>query len=206
LLPRNEEFFELLVGHVRIVLDASSTLANCLRNGSETGEAARKVRDLERKGDEELRKIYRLLHQSFITPIDPEDIQRIASLSDHILDHLDAAAWRIDAYGMERSLPQISEAAGMLHECIQATCAAIETLQREGVSKPDELTKQCEEVKRRELAAEDRLRTVIRDLFANERDAIQLIKQKEIYDLLEATGDRCENLADTLEAVAVKNS
>ena len=79
-------------------------------------------------------------------------------------------------------------------------------LNREGVKKPDELTKQCEGINGRELEIEDRVRKAVRELFANERDAIALIKQKEIYELFESAADGCKNVADVLEAVAVKNS
>src|SRR5262249_48923658 len=159
--------------HARIVRDASDTLASCLKTANHAGDTARQVRELEHQGDAAVRKIYRLLHRSFITPIDPEDIHHIASLSDEILDHLDAVAYRIEAYDIEGSRQPLSEVAGMVHDCVQATCSAVETLQREGVRKPEELTRQCEEVNRREWAAEERLRAVVRDLFANERDPIQ---------------------------------
>jgi uncharacterized protein len=98
------------------------------------------------------------------------------------------------------------EIARMVHECVAATLEALETLEREGVQKPDELTKRCEEINRRELATEERVREVVRDLFANERDPIVLIKRKEVYELLEATADCCENVATVLEGIAVKNS
>jgi len=167
---------------------------------------ARKVRDLERKGDEALRQIYRRLHKTFITPIDPEDIHELATGIDEILDHLDAAAYRFEAYGIGRSAERMPEIARMVYECVAATVEALETLAREGVQKPDELTKRCEKINRRELATEERVREVIRDLFANERDPIVLIKWKEVYELLEATADCCENVATVLEGIAVKNS
>lgn len=114
--------------HARIVLDASGTLANCLKNVGQATETARQVRDLEHRGDAALRKICRLLHRSFITPSDSEDIHHIASLSDEILDHLDAVAYRIEAYEIARSRQQISEVSSMVHECVQAEYSALETL------------------------------------------------------------------------------
>jgi uncharacterized protein Yka (UPF0111/DUF47 family) len=83
---------------------------------------------------------------------------------------------------------------------------ALETLNREGVKNPDELTRQCDGIQRRELEIEDRVREAVRHLFATEQNAIALIKQKEIYELFESAGDGCKNVADVLEAVAVKNS
>jgi len=208
LLPRDEKFFELLVEQSRIVLDASRQVAEGLAG---TGQpdfcgTAQKVRDLERKGDEAARQIYQRLHKTFITPIDPEDVHLLVTRIDEILDHLDAAAYRLDAYRLESSPEGMSEIARMVHGCVEATVEAMETLEREGVKKPEELTKRCEEINRRELEAEDRVRAAVRTLFANERDPIALIKQKEIYELLETVADCCENVADVLESIAVKNS
>lgn len=209
LLPREETFFDLLLEHAKLALEASTLVAN----GSDatavqpnTHNTAQKVRDLELKGDEALREIKRRLHKSFITPIDPEDIHQLSALIDEVLDHLDAAAYRIEAFGLERSYERIAEVARMVHRCAEAMYEAIETLQQGGVKNPDELTKRCEAINRRELETENRVRELIRDLFANEKDAIALMKQKEIYELLESVGDCCEEVADVLEAIAVKNS
>ena len=209
LLPRDEKFFELLVDQVKIVFEASRVFSEMMADGAtppDSGGSAQKVRELERKGDEALRQIYRRLHKTFITPIDPEDIHQLAARIDEILDHLDAAAYRLDAYGIGKSAERVPEVAGMVHECVGATVRAIETLKREGVRKPDALTERCEEINRLELKTEDRVREVVRELFANERDAIVLMKRKEVYELLESTADCCENVATVLEAVAVKNS
>jgi uncharacterized protein len=100
----------------------------------------------------------------------------------------------------------MSELARMVHGCVEATLEALKVLQREGVKKPDELTKSCEEINRRELETEERVRALIRDLFKTERDPIALIKQKEVYELFESTAHCCEDVADVLEAIAVKNS
>jgi hypothetical protein len=209
LLPRDEKFYDLLIEQVKIVSEASSLLAAGLGAGDVEQDSlgiAQKIRDLERAGDQVLRQIYKRLHKTFITPIDPEDIHELASRIDEILDHLDAVAYRFDAFGLESSHRRLAEVAGMVHGCVEATIEALKVLQREGVKKPEELTTCCEEINRRELATEDRVRELIRELFKTEHDPIALIKQKEVYELLEATADCCEDVADVLEAVAVKNS
>ena len=207
LLPRDEKFFDMLLDHGRFALDASSLLVNGSESGAgQSRDMAQKIRELERKGDESLRDLNRRLHKTFITPIDPEDIHQLASLIDEILDHIDAVAYRFEAFGLEDSPDRVPEIARMVHGCIEATVQALEMLQRDGVQKADELTKCCEEINQREFKTENRVRQVVRDLFANERDPIALMKKKEVYELLESTADCCENLADVLEAVAVKNS
>jgi uncharacterized protein len=209
LLPRETKFFELLVEQAKIAFEASHAFAEMMAEGRAPADsfgAAKKVRELERKGDEALRQIYRQLHKTFITPIDPEDIHQLAASIDEILDHLDSAAYRMDAYGIGKSAVYAPEIARMVHECVAATLRAVETLQREGVQKPDALTERCEEINRLELSVEERVRGVVRELFANERDPIALMKQKEVYELLESTADCCEHVATVLEAIAVKNS
>ncbi len=209
LLPRDEKFYDLLIEQAKTVFDASSLLAAGLGEGSvqpDSLRTAQKVRDLERQGDEAARQIYRRLHKTFITPIDPEDIQELASRIDEILDHLDAVAYRFEAFGLESFHERMSELARMVHGCVEATLEALKVLQREGVKKPDDLTKACEEINRRELETEERVRELIRDLFRTEHDPIALMKQKEVYELLESTAYCCEDVSDVLEAIAVKNS
>ena len=208
LLPQDEKFFDLLVAQARIVLDASRLIADGLQSSGQPDflGTAQKVRDLERKEEEAARQIYRRLHKTFITPIDPEDIHALAMEIDEILDHLDAAAYRCDGYRLEGTPDGMPEIAGLVRECVGATVQALETLNREGVKNPDELTRQCDGIQRRELEIEDRVREAVRNLFATEHDAIALIKQKEVYELFESAGDGCKNVADVLEAVAVKNS
>jgi hypothetical protein len=200
LLPRDENFFDLLIEQAKTVFDASNLLAAEFCEGAGQPDSlgtAQKVRDLERKGKEAARQTYRRLHKTFITPIDPEDVHELASRIDEILDHLHWVAYRLEAFG---------DLARMVHGCVEATLEALKVLQREGVKKPDELTKSCEEINRRELETEERVRALIRDLFKTERDPIALIKQKEVYELFESTAHCCEDVADVLEAIAVKNS
>jgi uncharacterized protein len=209
LLPRDEKFFDLLIEQAQTVFDASNLLAAGLGERSSRSDSlgtAQKVRELERKGKAAVRQIYRRLHQTFITPIDPEDVHALASRIEEILDHLDSVAYRLDAFGLEGSEERMSELARMVHRCVEATLEALRVLRREGVKKPDELTKSCEEINRRELETEERVRSLIRELFKTERDPIALIKQKEVYELFESTAHCCEDVADVLEAIAVKNS
>src|SRR5580700_7266713 len=133
LLPQDEKFFDLLVDQAKIVLDASRLIAEGLQSSGQPDflGTAQKVRDLERKEEEAARQIYRRLHKTFITPIDPEDIHALAMEIDEILDHLDAAAYRFEAYGIGRSAERMPEIARMVQECVGATLEALETLERE---------------------------------------------------------------------------
>jgi uncharacterized protein Yka (UPF0111/DUF47 family) len=209
LLPRDEKFFDLLVEQTRIVLEASAVLSQGMAGNSARGNSrdiATRVRELERKGDEALHGIHRRLHKTFITPVDPEDIYQLSARIDDIIDHLDAVAYRFDAFELERSAQRMGEVALMVHGCIQSTVEALEALRSDGVEKSEELLKRCEEINQREVETENCVREAVRNLFRTERDPIALMKQKELYELLESTADCCENVADVLEAIAVKNS
>jgi uncharacterized protein Yka (UPF0111/DUF47 family) len=194
----------------KVFRSAGRTSGYCPGGFARRGERPRQQRreqgrELEIKGDDAVREIRRRLHKTFITPLDPEDIHALAELIDEILNHLDAAAYRFDAFGMEAS-GSVSEIAGMVDGCVQAVFDAVETLRREGVKKPEALAACCDLINRREFETENRVRELLRDLFRNEKDPIALIKQKEIYELLETTADCCEDVADVLEVIAVKNS
>jgi uncharacterized protein Yka (UPF0111/DUF47 family) len=209
LLPHDEKFFDLILDQGKIVLEASRAFSAALNESAgppDTHALAAQVRASERKADEQLRQIYRRLHKTFITPIDPEDVHALATRIDEIVDHLDAAAYRIEAYGLERSLGRIPEIARMVHGCVESTVKALDILKQNGVEKSDDLSSLCEEINQRELETENRVREIVRDLFASERDPIALMKLKDVYELLESTADCCENVADVLEAIAVKNS
>jgi hypothetical protein len=209
LLPKDEKFYDLITNQAKIAREASAALLDGLKNNngaSGASEMAKSIRALEQKGDELFHTLNLRLHKTFITPVDPEDIHQLASLLDNVIDLLDSIAYRIDAFRLDNSSGTMREIAGLIHRCVEAVFAAMETLEQEGVKKPEKLSRNCEEINRLESEAENRIREVIRDLLANERDPITLIKQKEIYELLESAGDACENVADMLEAIAVKNS
>ena len=209
LLPHDEKFYDLLTKQAKIAAEASSILAKAGSSGeadSGFGLAAEQIRTLEQKGDDLLHDIDRRLHKTFITPLDPEDIHALASHIDEVLDHLDGTAYRLDAFGFDKPPAKLADLTRMVDSCVRKVAQAFEFLEKEGVKKPDELTQQCDEINRLESETETQVRQAIRDLSASEKDAISLIKQKEIYEFLERTADLCEDLADILAAVAVKNS
>ena len=203
LLPRDEKFFDLLLNQARTVLEAAALLTGS--PGDALG-IAKRARDLERKGSQQRREIVHRLHKTFITPIDPEDIQLLASHIHDILDHLEAVTYRFNAYGLHQKPERIPEIARMVQGCVEAVITAIEGLGGEGIKKSDQLTASCEEVYRREIETEDRVREVVRDLFNGSPDPLLLIKQKEVYELLETAADCCQNVANVIEGIAVKNS
>ncbi|HET8550062.1 MAG TPA: DUF47 family protein [Bryobacteraceae bacterium] len=202
LLPREEKFYAFFLRQVEFIVEAAVTLHDGVKAGNaHLAEAAEKVRHLERRGDEIIHEVFSTLNQTFITPLDPEDIHSLASHLDDVLDTLEDGAIRMLDYGIEPMPPVIIELLTEIVACVKALERAFDALNRN-----QKVIDHCIEVNHHEGFADEILRRGVRELFANERDPIRIMKLKEIYDFLEATTDRCEDVADALQNVVVKNS
>lgn len=202
LLPREEKFFGHFLRQAQLIADASSLLLEGVRAGNaHLAEAALKIQELESKGDEIIHDIFTRLNQTFITPLDPEDIHELSSRLDDVMDGIEDTAYRIVAYRLEPIPPTVIELCDVVHDCTKSLAKAFEAL-----NKDERLIDDCIEVNRLEDYADQVLRRAVADLFERERDPIALIKLKEVYEFLEETTDRCEDVADVLQNVVVKNS
>jgi uncharacterized protein len=202
LLPRDEKFFDLFHQHVRILCQSSQLLLSGLKSGY-TGICgiSRQMEALEHNGDEVIHEIFSRLQSTFITPFDPEDIQTLATSLDNVLDSIEDATFRIVAYRLD----PIPEAAVQLGQMIDDSCRA---LARAMASLRDRkpVMDDCIEVNRLENEADAVERTQVGNLFGSNMDPLTLMKQKELFEILEQTTDFCEDVADVLQNVAVKNS
>lgn len=202
LLPRQEKFFELFLNQVRVIEEAAQLLLEGTRNGnSQLARNAVRIKQLEREGDEIAHDIFTKLNQTFITPLDPEDIHELSSRLDDVLDGIEDSAYRMTAYRVEPIPPTAVELCEIVHHCTQSLVKAFEALNRNAP-----FLDHCIEVNRLEDYADEVLRRAIADLFEREKDPIALLKLKELYEFLEDTTDRCEDVADVLQNVVVKNS
>jgi predicted phosphate transport protein (TIGR00153 family) len=201
-LPRQEKFFKSFLDQARIIESASQILFDAAREGgSRMVDAAAQIRKLELEGDDIIHDIFIRLNRTFITPLDPEDIHSISSHLDDVLDGIEDAAHRMVAYQLDSIAPAMIELCEIIHKSAIGLRKALDALERS-----DKLLDHCIEVNHLEGNADGILRRAIADLFQNEKDPIALIKKKEIYEFLEATTDCCEDVADILQAVIVKNS
>jgi predicted phosphate transport protein (TIGR00153 family) len=202
LLPREEKFFALFTKQVKIIEEAAKLLYDGVKSGnSHIATAASQIQELEHKGDEIIHDIFKRLNQTFITPLDPEDIHSLSSHLDDVLDGIEDAAHRIVSYRLEPIPPVVLKLAGIVYDMAKALSKAIEALNTSKL-----ILEHCIEINRLEDEADGVVRQAISDLFSNVTDPILLIKQKEIIEFLEYTTDRCEDVADVLQGVAVKNS
>lgn len=202
LLPKDERFFDLLQQHMRILCQSSQMLIAALRGGYErVADMSKQMEALERNGDEVIHQIFRTLQATFITPFDPEDIQTLATTLDNVLDSIEDATFRIVAYRLDPIPEPAVQLGQMIDECCQALSRALDALRQRRPVWDD-----CIEVNRLENEADAIERTLVGKLFSSHIDPIALIKQKEVFEILENTTDLCEDVADVIQNVAVKNS
>lgn len=200
LTPQKREFFTLLGQASGNALAIAQALVELLELWPDDGSTLQRIRDLEHEGDRLTYQVVDLLNRTFVTPFDRDDLYRLASALDDVCDHVDEAADNIDAYEV-RHVPEkakqqarvIQLSAGMLHEAV---------LRLDGFK---DSSRQL--VALRELEDEgDRLsREAIAELFRATTDPLTIIRLKDIHEQLEEAVDACENAADVLEAIFVKN-
>jgi predicted phosphate transport protein (TIGR00153 family) len=202
LLPRQEKFFSSFLSQAHLITEASQVLYDAVKEGnSHLSRAALRIQQLEGEGDEIIHDIFTRLNQTFITPLDPEDIHSLSSSLDDVLDGIEDAAYRMVAYRLEPIPPTVVELCEVVRDCALTIEKAFEKL-----NKDEKMLGDCIEVNRLEDYADGLVRRAVADLFQQETDPIALIKKKEIYEFLEDTTDRCEDVADVLQNVVVKNS
>jgi predicted phosphate transport protein (TIGR00153 family) len=202
LLPREEKFFNLFSKQVEVISEASRLLLEGARAGnSRLTEVAKMIINLEHQGDELIHEIFTRLNQTFITPLDPEDIHNLSSKLDDVLDGIEDAVHRMVAYRLDAIPDGMIALADIVHRCCLAMERAFNALE-----KNEKVMDHCIEINRLENEADNLVRGKVAELFENEKDAIRLIKLKEIYEFLESTTDSCEDVADVLQNVVVKNS
>ena len=200
-LPREDKFFHFFVRQVELIGQASNLLQQSFSgNGDRIEYAAGRIADLELQGDEIIHEIFTRLNQTFITPLDPEDLHALGSHLDDILDEIEEAAHRLVAYEIRKAPPPMVELCGLICRCAGVLRRAVADLSHD---KP--LLDHCIEINRLENEADKVYRAAISALFRSGDDALTVFKLKEIYEHLEQTVDYCEDVADALQNVIVKN-
>jgi len=159
------------------------------------------VQAIEHKGDRATYAIITKLNQTFITPFDREDIHRLASSLDDVLDLTNVAATRLLMYKITDPPPVAAELAGLIVLQSEELARGVSVLEKNG-----SVMKHCEEVNRLEDEADHVVRRAIARLFESEKDPIQLIKLKELYETLEMATDKAEDAANVLETIVLKNA
>jgi hypothetical protein len=185
-----------------IITEGAELLRDMLNNFDNPVESQRRIKDVEHRGDHQTHQIIKTLNKSFVTPFDREDIYALSAALDDIIDLIDASAQRIVMYNVEKPTPESKELAFI----ILKGCQTIERAISHMGGKFEHIAEHCMEVNSLENEADRVCREAISRLFDEEKDPIQLIKWKEIYETLEKATDKCEDAANILESVVVKNA
>jgi predicted phosphate transport protein (TIGR00153 family) len=200
LVPQKREFFVLYSRAARNAVEIARLLVELLDEFPRGEGLLRDIKELEHEGDRLTREVVDLLNRTFVTPFDREDMYELASALDDICDHIDEAAGNIAGYGVTEIRPSAKEQAQVILRATEKLREAVERV--DGFKDAD---RQLHEL--RDLEDEgDRLnREAVSQLFKSETDAIVVIRWKDIHEQLEEAVDACENAADVLEAILVKN-
>jgi hypothetical protein len=202
LFPREEKFFEYFQQQATFICQAANLLVEgCSAGSAHLASSAHQIKAIEEQADTVIHEIYTRLNSSFITPLDPEDIHSLSSHLDDVIDGMEDSVHRMLAYRIDPLPSTVLELCRLLQSCGIALQQAFTAL---AAGQP--LMAHCIEINRLEEAADQLVRTAVSELFQNETDPIRIMKLKEIYEFLEQTTDYCEDVADALQNVQVKNS
>jgi predicted phosphate transport protein (TIGR00153 family) len=200
LVPQKREFFRLFGRASANAISIAELLVRLLDEFPGDGELLREIKDAEHEGDRVTRELVDLLNRTFVTPFDRDDIYNLAAAIDDVCDHVDEAAGNIAGYGVDHIRPAAKEQGRVILRSAQKLDQAVACL--DGFK---DASRQLHEL--RDLEDEgDRLnREAVKELFSAGEDALAVIRWKDIHEQLEEAVDACENAADVLEAILVKN-
>jgi predicted phosphate transport protein (TIGR00153 family) len=200
-LPRETKFFDLLAELSTAMNEGALLLRSILEDPHDLESRVEQMQAIEHRGDKATHAIITKLNQTFITPFDREDIHRLASSLDDVLDYMNAAATRLVMYKILQPPVASAELAGIIVLQSEELARGVSLLE-----KNNGVLKHCEEINRLEDVADHVSRKAIGGLFEHENDPIQLIKIKELYEVLEMATDKAEDAANVLEAIVLKSA
>lgn len=203
LAKRSEQLFRFLVDMSENLREAAGLFADGLRDLKQRESLAARVKALEAKGDELTSGLVTLLNATYITPLDREDFLELALKMDDIVDGLEACTVRFDLYQITEATPVMIDFSQHIVQSVDEIGEAMKKLEARKLLEIREHTLRLNQL---EKAGDDLLRSSLRTLFTRELDALEVIKLKEIYEILEGVTDKCEDVADVLDSVIVKNA
>jgi len=204
MLPRDDRFHALFMQNAENLTQASQALCELLKAASavERGRLVKEVERLEHCGDEVAHQIFRELSLTFVTPFDREDIAGLATAFDNILDQIDRAATCIELYQIKEFSDAVCDLVEMIQRSVAELVRAVPYLSNRREAQV--IQEACVRVNAYENQADAVFHRALGRLFNEEKDAIRLIKERELLAMLEAATDRCEDAAVMIENVLIK--
>jgi predicted phosphate transport protein (TIGR00153 family) len=210
LLPREGNFFEMFDQHGAFIVEGARAFILMIENYADPvlrEKYATDVGNAERQADRVTAEVNRLLHKTFITPIDREQIHGLINAMDDILDLLQDATETMSLYDVRAVTEEVLRLGEISARCCERVQHAVSLLPKISQAATAEAAiKTCEEIDKLESDADRVMRSAMSKLFREESDVRELIKLKTIYELLESISDRCEDVANLIEGVVLENS
>ncbi|MDR1203546.1 MAG: DUF47 family protein [Tannerellaceae bacterium] len=207
LKPKESKFFSLLHEMGEIIIKASDLIIECVKvtNHDDAVNYYKQIKELEHNADSVQNQIFEELNNTFITPFDREDINNLSSKMDDIMDLINSCSKRIVLYNPKRIPENATELAVLLRESVGYLVQAVEELDS-FKKRPDKIKEYCAQLNQTEKKADDVYEHFLIDLFANEKDAIEVIKLKDILHELERATDASESVGKIIKTVIIKYS
>ena len=204
-LPKEGRFFDLFNAHADQIVRAAHAVKMLMENYEDRAQYARLVDDAEHAADRITAETIRMLHKTFITPLDRDHILNLVNAMDDICDLLQDTTETLTLYDIRAITPETARLADIGVKCCERVKDVVELI---GRRKGDfeAILKTCEEIDRLESDADRVMRSAVSRLFREEQDVRELIKMKAIYELLEAVTDRCLDVANLAEGISLENS
>ncbi len=203
-MPTEGKFFDLFNQHAELGVKGAKEMVALMTNFDDLEIRVHAIETVEKQADKVTHTTIDLLHKTFITPLDRDDIHQLITRMDDILDLLEDAAQTISLYDIKSITPEAKRLAELCLACTEKVQAAVGLLHNMDNSR--QILAICQEIDRLESDADHVMRAAMSKLFRDEPDVRTLIKLKAIYEILETVTDRCEDVANIIEGIIVENA
>jgi predicted phosphate transport protein (TIGR00153 family) len=210
LLPREGNFFELFNQHAERIVEAARAFSQLVANYNDLQlreQYNRDVDNAERAADRVTHDVNRMIHQTFITPIDRDQIHTLINTMDDVADLIQDSAETMALYDVRQVNDEITRLTDLSVKCCERVKDAVALISKlADPASAEAALKTCEEIDRLESDADRVMRSAMSKLFREEPDVREVIKMKAIYELLETITDKCEDVANVIEGIVLENS
>jgi predicted phosphate transport protein (TIGR00153 family) len=202
-MPREEAFFDLFEKAAENLHHAAQLLVETMEHFEQLEENAQRMERLEHRGDQFIHEIMARLHRTFITPLDREDIHRLASAIDDVLDFIEGTTERFVIYKVRGITPHAKNLAHVIAQQVEQIHKVMPQLRH---GKNEETLKNCIEINRLENQADKIHRDALAELFENHHDPLEVIRWRDLYELMENATDKNEDVAIIIEGIVLKSA
>ncbi len=204
LMPTEGKFFDLFIQHGELCVKGGKELVSLMTNFDDLEHRVHAIETIEKQADKVTHSTLELLHKTFITPLDRDDIHKLITRMDDILDLMEDVGQTIWLYDIKQITPEAKRLAELCQACCEKVLASVSLLHN--MNNAREILSICAEIDRLESDADHVMRAAMSKLFREEPDVRNLIKLKAIYEILETVTDRCEDVANIVEGIIVENA